>query len=293
MTEPGGDRAAVVALLRVRPDKLTWPEITTEVVEVGSAVAVWEGHASRRHGRGGSRSGSRRHRAVGEPGAQVPYDPRRGRPGQALPGRRDEALGRRGGGRMVTAWRLEPVPGTAFAGIWGGVTRAAARARHLPRTDGRPGQVGTADGRNAQSQRLDRVLPARFLNAPAWSRHPRRLPTSGSARSRATRPGEPRKPRAARPGPAAAPPASCCCSPGCVRLHERRRPRPPGVDPRTIGLSSRWGQLDTWHVAGAGERRFAGAVLRRAPQDNRLPGRPVRPLAWFRTAGARPLLRFR
>jgi DNA processing protein len=44
MTEPGGDRAALVALLRVRPDKLTWPEITTEVVEVGSATAVWERH---------------------------------------------------------------------------------------------------------------------------------------------------------------------------------------------------------------------------------------------------------
>ncbi len=44
LTEPGGDRAALVALLRVRPDKLTWPEITTEVVEVGSAMAVWERH---------------------------------------------------------------------------------------------------------------------------------------------------------------------------------------------------------------------------------------------------------
>jgi len=44
MTEPGRDRAALVALLRVRLDKLAWPEITTEVVEVGSATAVWERH---------------------------------------------------------------------------------------------------------------------------------------------------------------------------------------------------------------------------------------------------------
>ena len=34
MTEPGGDRAALVAVLRVRPDRLTWPEITTEVTKV-------------------------------------------------------------------------------------------------------------------------------------------------------------------------------------------------------------------------------------------------------------------
>ncbi len=44
MTEPGRDRSALVALLRVRPDKLTWPEITTEVVEIGSAMDVWERH---------------------------------------------------------------------------------------------------------------------------------------------------------------------------------------------------------------------------------------------------------
>ena len=43
-TQPGGDRAALVALLRARPGKLTWPEITAEVVEIGSAVAVWERH---------------------------------------------------------------------------------------------------------------------------------------------------------------------------------------------------------------------------------------------------------
>ena len=40
----GADRAALVALLRVRPDKMTWPEITTEVVEISSAVEVWERH---------------------------------------------------------------------------------------------------------------------------------------------------------------------------------------------------------------------------------------------------------
>lgn len=41
---PGWDdaeRAALVALLRARPDGLTWPEITTEVAETGSAREVW------------------------------------------------------------------------------------------------------------------------------------------------------------------------------------------------------------------------------------------------------------
>lgn len=39
-----GSRARWSPLLRVRPDKLTWPEIPTAVVEVGSALAVWERH---------------------------------------------------------------------------------------------------------------------------------------------------------------------------------------------------------------------------------------------------------
>ena len=43
-TELAAERAALVALLRLQPDKLTWPEITTEVVEIGSAMAVWERH---------------------------------------------------------------------------------------------------------------------------------------------------------------------------------------------------------------------------------------------------------
>jgi hypothetical protein len=36
-------------------------------------------------------------------------------------------------GRMVSAGRLEPVPGTAFAGIWGGVTRTEWRGRGIYR----------------------------------------------------------------------------------------------------------------------------------------------------------------
>jgi DNA processing protein len=44
MKEAVGDRAAFVALLRVRPEGLTVPEITSAVLEVGSAVAVWERH---------------------------------------------------------------------------------------------------------------------------------------------------------------------------------------------------------------------------------------------------------
>lgn len=34
--------AALVALLRTRPDKMTWADITAEVVAVGSALTVWE-----------------------------------------------------------------------------------------------------------------------------------------------------------------------------------------------------------------------------------------------------------
>jgi DNA processing protein len=36
------ERAALVALLRTRPDGLTWPEIAAEVAEARSAHAVWE-----------------------------------------------------------------------------------------------------------------------------------------------------------------------------------------------------------------------------------------------------------
>jgi hypothetical protein len=36
-------------------------------------------------------------------------------------------------GRMVSAGRLEPVPGTAFAGIWGGVTHTEWRGRGIYR----------------------------------------------------------------------------------------------------------------------------------------------------------------
>ncbi|NLT56732.1 MAG: DNA-processing protein DprA, partial [Actinomycetales bacterium] len=35
------ERAALVALLRVRPTDLTWPEITARVAQEGSARAVW------------------------------------------------------------------------------------------------------------------------------------------------------------------------------------------------------------------------------------------------------------
>ncbi len=39
------EHAAVVALLQARPDGLTWAEIVAELLEVGSAVEVWERHA--------------------------------------------------------------------------------------------------------------------------------------------------------------------------------------------------------------------------------------------------------
>jgi DNA processing protein len=41
------ERAALVALLRTRPDRLSWPEITAEVMEAGSAVEVWDRHVPR------------------------------------------------------------------------------------------------------------------------------------------------------------------------------------------------------------------------------------------------------
>src|ERR1700721_3124411 len=39
------EHAALVALLQTRPDGLSWPEIAAELLEVGSAVEVWERHA--------------------------------------------------------------------------------------------------------------------------------------------------------------------------------------------------------------------------------------------------------
>jgi DNA processing protein len=39
------EHAALVALLQARPDGLSWPEIAAELLEVGSALEVWERHA--------------------------------------------------------------------------------------------------------------------------------------------------------------------------------------------------------------------------------------------------------
>ena len=39
------EHAALVALLQARPDGLSWPQITAELLEVGSAVEVWKRHA--------------------------------------------------------------------------------------------------------------------------------------------------------------------------------------------------------------------------------------------------------
>ena len=39
------EHAALVALLRAHPDGLSWPEITAELLEAGSAVEVWARHA--------------------------------------------------------------------------------------------------------------------------------------------------------------------------------------------------------------------------------------------------------
>jgi hypothetical protein len=39
------EHAALIALLQAQPDGLSWPEIAAELLEVGSAVEVWERHA--------------------------------------------------------------------------------------------------------------------------------------------------------------------------------------------------------------------------------------------------------
>lgn len=42
MTPDRSEQAALVALLRARPERLSWPEITAQVVAEGSAIAVWD-----------------------------------------------------------------------------------------------------------------------------------------------------------------------------------------------------------------------------------------------------------
>lgn len=48
MSSGGSDEyAALVALLQAEPGGLSWPEITAQLLELGSAVKVWERYASR------------------------------------------------------------------------------------------------------------------------------------------------------------------------------------------------------------------------------------------------------
>jgi hypothetical protein len=66
-------------------------------------------------------------------------------------------------GVVISAGRIDPVPGTDFAGIWGGATRLEWRGRGIYRalTAERArsaGPVGAADGEEVHQQRLDRVL---------------------------------------------------------------------------------------------------------------------------------------
>ena len=61
--------------------------------------------------------------------------------------------------RVVSAGRLEPVPDTDFAGIWGGATRDEwARPWHLPCADRGSRTVGVGPGQDAHQQRFHRVL---------------------------------------------------------------------------------------------------------------------------------------
>ena len=71
-------------------------------------------------------------------------------------------------GRMVSAGRLEPVPDTDVAGIWGGVDpRAVAGPRHLPGADGGPRTVGAAARASPSSTATPRSSRARSSSAPA------------------------------------------------------------------------------------------------------------------------------
>ena len=64
-------------------------------------------------------------------------------------------------GKIVSAGRLEPVPGTAFAGIWGGATQGRmARTGDLQGIDGPSRASRTRDGKDPHPQRLHRVLAA-------------------------------------------------------------------------------------------------------------------------------------
>jgi hypothetical protein len=36
------EQAALVALLQARPGKVSWPDITADVLETGSAIKVWD-----------------------------------------------------------------------------------------------------------------------------------------------------------------------------------------------------------------------------------------------------------
>ena len=64
-------------------------------------------------------------------------------------------------GEIVGSGRLEPVPATEFAGIWGGAIRPEWRQRgHLPRAHRGPCAISARARQEADPQRLDRRLPA-------------------------------------------------------------------------------------------------------------------------------------
>jgi hypothetical protein len=75
-------------------------------------------------------------------------------------------------GQIVSAGRLEPVPGTDFAGIWGGATREEWRGRGIYRA------LTAARARSAI--RLDRVLasdPRKFRTHQSLDDHSLSLAT--------------------------------------------------------------------------------------------------------------------
>ena len=65
------------------------------------------------------------------------------------------------GGRVISAGRLEPVPGTEFAGLWGGATVPEWRGKGIYRALTAARARAALDLRvHARQQRLHRVLPA-------------------------------------------------------------------------------------------------------------------------------------
>ena len=93
-------------------------------------------------------------------------------------------------GRIVSTGRLEPVPDTDFAGIWGGATRPAWRGRRdLPGTDGGPARDRALRmGKTLVNSDSTRVLAADpGAGGPGQGLHDHALPLASLSGSSTTR----------------------------------------------------------------------------------------------------------